>query len=306
MTFLKSSIGSGILLVSTSYFVFTLHDAVIKLLVVDVGVWQIIFFRSLTVLIACLVIGGRGFIPRVVRSPIVRPMMVRSVILLAAWVSFYTAAKSLQLAELTTIYYANPIAATLLAIPVLREKVPAVRWVAIILGFVGVVIAANPAGLTLSLPVGLALLAAILWAIGSVLLRKTAMNEKTLVQMTLTNFFFVVMTFVMAVLTWQPVDLKSGALLALVGILGGTAQATLFEAMRRAPVSVLAPFEYSSLIWAFVLGYAIWQDIPASNVAAGAALIFCAGLLIVASERLAARRYRLAQPADGSDGPAGA
>ena len=306
MTFLKSSIGSGILLVSTSYFVFTLHDAVIKLLVVDVGVWQIIFFRSLTVLIACLVIGGRGFIPRVVRSPIVRPMMVRSVILLAAWVSFYTAAKSLQLAELTTIYYANPIVATLLAIPVLREKVPAVRWVAIILGFVGVVIAADPTGLTISVPVGLALLAAILWAIGSVLLRKTAMNEKTLVQMTLTNFFFVVMTFVMAVLTWQPVDLKSGALLALVGILGGTAQATLFEAMRRAPVSVLAPFEYSSLIWAFVLGYAIWQDIPASNVAAGAALIFCAGLLIVASERLAARRYRLAQPADGSDGPTGA
>lgn len=306
MTFLKSSIGSGILLVSTSYFVFTLHDAVIKLLVVDVGVWQIIFFRSLTVLIACLVIGGRGFIPRVVRSPIVRPMMVRSVILLAAWVSFYTAAKSLQLAELTTIYYANPIVATLLAIPVLREKVPAVRWVAIILGFVGVVIAADPTGLTISVPVGLALLAAILWAIGSVLLRKTAMSEKTLVQMTLTNAFFVVMTFVMAVLTWQPVDLKSGALLALVGILGGTAQATLFEAMRRAPVSVLAPFEYSSLIWAFVLGYAIWQDIPASNVAAGAALIFCAGLLIVASERLAARRYRLAQPADGSDGPTGA
>lgn len=305
MTFLKSSIGSGILLVSTSYFVFTLHDAVIKLLVVDVGVWQIIFFRSLTVLIACLVIGGRGFIPRVVRSPIVRPMMVRSVILLAAWVSFYTAAKSLQLAELTTIYYANPIVATMLAIPVLREKVPAVRWVAIILGFVGVVIAADPTGLTISVPVGLALLAAILWAIGSVLLRKTAMSEKTLVQMTLTNAFFVVMTFVMAVLTWQPVDLKSGALLALVGILGGTAQATLFEAMRRAPVSVLAPFEYSSLIWAFVLGYAIWQDIPASNVAAGAALIFFAGLLIVASERLAARRYRLAQPADGSDGPTG-
>jgi len=305
VTFLKSSIGSGILLVSTSYFVFTLHDAVIKLLVVDVGVWQIIFFRSLTVLIACLVIGGRGFIPRVVRSPIVRPMMVRSVILLAAWVSFYTAAKSLQLAELTTIYYANPIVATMLAIPVLREKVPAVRWVAIILGFVGVVIAADPTGLTISVPVGLALLAAILWAIGSVLLRKTAMSEKTLVQMTLTNAFFVVMTFVMAVLTWQPVDLKSGALLALVGILGGTAQATLFEAMRRAPVSVLAPFEYSSLIWAFVLGYAIWQDIPASNVAAGAALIFFAGLLIVASERLAARRYRLAQPADGSDGPTG-
>ncbi len=298
---MKSSTASGILLVSTSYFVFTLHDAVIKLLVVDVSVWQIIFFRSLTILIACLVIGGRGFVGRVMRTPIIRPMAVRSIFLLTAWLSYYTAAKSLQLAELTTIYYAAPIVATLLAIPLLGEKVPAARWAAIILGFVGVVVAADPTGLTISVSVGLALLAAVLWAGASVLLRKTAMNESTLVQMTLTNGFFVLMTCVMAWYNWQPVGMRSGALLALVGLLGGTAQATLFEAMRRAPVSVLAPFEYSSLVWAFVLGYVIWQDIPASNVAAGAALIFCAGLMIVSSERLAARRYRLAKPDEAAD-----
>jgi drug/metabolite transporter (DMT)-like permease len=296
---LKSSIASGILFVSASYFLFTLHDAVIKLLVADVSVWQIIFFRSLAILIACLLIGGRGFIRRVARTSIVKPMAVRSVFLLTAWLSYYTAAKSLQLAELTTIYYAAPIVATLLAIPLLGEKVPAARWAAIILGFIGVVIAADPVGLTLSLPVGLALLAAILWAGASVLLRKTAMNESTLVQMTLTNAFFVMMTCAVAAYHWQPVSLKSGILLALVGLLGGGAQASLFEAMRRAPVSVLAPFEYSSLVWAFVLGYVIWQDIPAYNVAIGAALIFCAGLLIVSSERLAARRYRLGKP----DGP---
>jgi drug/metabolite transporter (DMT)-like permease len=300
---LKSNIASGILFVSASYFLFTLHDAVIKLLVTDVSVWQIIFFRSLAILIACVAIGRRGFVPRVARSSIRRTMAVRSVVLLAAWLSYYTAAKSLQLAELTTIYYAAPIVATLLAIPLLGEKVPAVRWVAIILGFLGVLVAANPVGLTISVPVGLALLAAILWAGASVLLRKSAMSESTLVQMTLTNACFVLMTVTVAAYHWQPVSLKSGLLLALVGLLGGGAQATLFEAMRRAPVSVLAPFEYSSLIWAFVLGYVIWQDIPAHNVAVGAALIFCAGLLIVSSERLAARRYRLAKPMPGPDEP---
>jgi drug/metabolite transporter (DMT)-like permease len=300
---LKSNIASGILFVSASYFLFTLHDAVIKLLVTDVSVWQIIFFRSLAILIACVAIGRRGFVPRVARSSIRRTMAVRSVVLLAAWLSYYTAAKSLQLAELTTIYYAAPIVATLLAIPLLGEKVPAVRWVAIILGFLGVLVAANPVGLTISVPVGLALLAAILWAGASVLLRKSAMSESTLVQMTLTNACFVLMTVAVAAYHWQPVSLKSGLLLALVGLLGGGAQATLFEAMRRAPVSMLAPFEYSSLIWAFVLGYVIWQDIPAHNVAIGAALIFCAGLLIVSSERLAARRYRLAKPMPGPDEP---
>lgn len=295
---MKSSTASGILFVSASYFVFTLHDAVVKLLVFDISVWQILFFRSATILVACLLIGGRGFIGRVARTPVMKPMAVRSIVLLAAWFSYYTAAKSLQLAELTTIYYAAPVVATLLAIPILHEKVPMPRWVAIILGFIGVIIAANPVGLTISVPVGLALLAAVLWACGSVLLRKTALNESTLVQMTLTNGFFVLMTFVMAFYYWKPVDVYSGTLLSLVGLLGGTAQASLFEAMRRAPVSVLAPFEYSSLIWAFVLGYVIWQDVPASNVAVGAILIFCAGLLIVCSERLAARRYRLGKPDD--------
>jgi drug/metabolite transporter (DMT)-like permease len=71
-----------------------------------------------------------------------------------------------------------------------------------------------------------------------------------------------------------------------VGILGGLAQYTYFEAMRRAPVSILAPFEYTSLIWAFALGFLIWGDIPSANVTTGAVLIGGAGILIIFSERL--------------------
>ena len=64
------------------------------------------------------------------------------------------------------------------------------------------------------------------------------------------------------------------------------------KGMRRAPVSVLAPFEYTSLVWAFALGYLIWSDVPGSNVFAGAALIFSAGMIISARERLGGR-FRL-------------
>jgi drug/metabolite transporter (DMT)-like permease len=76
------------------------------------------------------------------------------------------------------------------------------------------------------------------------------------------------------------------AMLLGVGVLGGLAQFTAFEAIRRAPISILAPFEYTALIWAFVLGFLIWGDIPATNVAVGAALIAAAGLLIILSEKL--------------------
>ena len=74
-------------------------------------------------------------------------------------------------------------------------------------------------------------------------------------------------------------------LLVAVGGLGGVAQYLLFEGMKRAPVSIIAPFEYTSLIWAFVLGYTIWGDVPRIEVFAGAAIIIGAGLMIVAGER---------------------
>lgn len=77
--------------------------------------------------------------------------------------------------------------------------------------------------------------------------------------------------------------------MAGTGVVAGIGQFAMFEGMRRAPVSVLAPFEYSSLVWAFVLGYLIWSDVPGSNVFAGAALIISAGMIIIASERFAGR-----------------
>jgi drug/metabolite transporter (DMT)-like permease len=285
----KNSYGFGIALVSLSYFLFSSHDAVIKLLVESVSVWQVLFFRSVTVFACCLLIGGRKNVVRAATSDIVTPMAIRSVFLIAAWISFYTAAKTLQLGELTTIYFAAPVVATLLAGPMLKEQVPASRWLAVVIGFAGVIIASNPVGLTLSLPVYLALQAACLWAFSTVLLRRTAMHETSLVQMTITNFFFVLMTALMLALEWRNVDLLKSMMLLGVGVLGGLAQFTYFEAMRRAPVSVLAPFEYTSLIWAFVLGYLIWGDIPAANVTAGALLIGGAGLLIIFGERVGRR-----------------
>jgi drug/metabolite transporter (DMT)-like permease len=282
----KNSYGLGIVLVSLSYFLFSSHDAVIKLLVQSVSVWQILFFRSVTVFVCCLVIGGRKNARRAAGSDIVKPMAIRSLFLLAAWISFYTAAKSLQLGELTTIYFAAPVVATLLAGPMLKEHVPASRWVAVAVGFAGVIIASNPVGLTLSLPAYLALQAACLWAFSTVLLRRTAMHETSLVQMTITNFFFVLLTAVMLVAEWRDVDLRTSLMLLAVGGLGGLAQYAFFEAMRRAPVSILAPFEYTSLVWAFLLGYLIWGDIPAHNVTAGAVLIGGAGLLIIFGESL--------------------
>ncbi|MDG4900740.1 MULTISPECIES: DMT family transporter [unclassified Mesorhizobium] len=280
---------AGILFTAAAYFLFSAQDASIKLLVAGMTVWQIMFFRSVTVLAACGAIGRRTLFADTVNSPIVRPMLVRSAFTLAAWLCYYNAARSLQLAELTTIYYAAPIIVTVLSVVMLGETVPLLRWAAVFVGFVGVFIACDPARLGFSVPVLLVLAAALLWGIAVVLLRKTAMQERTTIQLVLNNFYFLLFSAVPALIWWRMPDAPQLMLLMSVGALGGVAQYMLFEGMKRAPVSIVAPFEYTSLVWAFALGFAIWGDVPRTEVFTGAALIIGAGLLIVGNEHFRKR-----------------
>jgi drug/metabolite transporter (DMT)-like permease len=285
----REKVFAGILLTSLAYLLFSFQDASIKLLVAGYSVWQILFFRSVTILAGCLAVGGRQLVAQTAQSPIVKPMLLRSFIILSAWLCFYTAIEYLQLAELTTIYFAAPVIVTLLSILILGEQVPLIRWIAVLLGFAGVYVACDPAKLGLSVPVLLVLAAAFLWALSIVLLRKIALQEKTLIQLVLNNGFFLVVAGIPMLWSWQSPGLEDALLLAGVGALGGLAQFTLFEGMKRAPVSIIAPFEYTSLVWSFVLGYLIWHDVPRREVFVGAALIVGAGLLIIASEHFRKR-----------------
>jgi drug/metabolite transporter (DMT)-like permease len=286
---MKNSVSLGILLTTLAYMAFTFHDAIVKVLTVTIPVWQILFFRSLTILLGCLAYGRGALVRQTVTSPIIKPMVARSVLLLCAWLSYYSAASRLQLAEVTTLYYAAPVVGTVLAWFILKERVTPARWLAVGVGFVGVLVACNPVGLAISWPVYLALQAAVLWASAMVLLRKTSLHEKTIVQLAVSNVFFLGMTGIAVIYTWTTPSMTDLALLIATGAVAGSAQFALFEGMRQAPVSVLAPFEYTSLVWAFVLGYLIWSDIPTRNVLLGAILILAAGLIIIVSERLTRR-----------------
>ena len=288
---MHKTVSSGILLTSFAYFMFSLQDASVKWLVVGLPVWQILFMRSVTMFALCAAFGGRPLMRAARRSPVLKPLLLRNLLLLAAWLSYYNAARDLGLAELTTLYYASPVVMTILSGPILGEKVPGYRWLAVATGFAGVVVACGVAvkGLSLSLPIYLALQAAVFWAVASVLLRKTALHERTQVQVTISSGFFILFTAVALPFVWQPVSAVDLVLMVGTGIIAGIGQFAMFEGMRRAPVSVLAPFEYTSLVWAFALGYLIWSDVPGSNVFAGAVLIFSAGMIIVAMERFGGR-----------------
>lgn len=274
----------GIALTSFAYFVFSGQDAAIKLLVAGMSVWQVLFVRSATILAGCALLGGRDLYRDAIRSPIVKPMLGRSFLILAAWLCYYTAARHLQLAELTTIYFAAPVIVTILSILVLGERVPPMRWLAVLLGFAGVFIACDPARLGISLPIVLVLAAACFWALSIVLLRKIALKERTAIQLILNNGFFLVTAGLPMIWFWVTPSLAQACIMVGVGAFGGIAQFALFEGMKRAPASTIAPFEYTSLVWSFSFGYLIWGDVPRHEVFVGAALIVLAGLIIIAGE----------------------
>jgi drug/metabolite transporter (DMT)-like permease len=279
----------GIACVTASFSVFALHDAGVKWLVAGYAPLQILFVRSVVIFLICLATGRRRIVMRTIRSPIRNTLLLRAVGLLGAWLCFYTAARSLGLAELTTIYFASPLMVAALAVPILGETVTRGRWLSILVGFAGVLIACRPGDLAQASAIGLALLAALLWAGSMILIRQIALREPTLVQMLTASFAFIVMTGSAMPWFWHTPSLWESVLMAGIGALGALAQFLLIEGIRRAPASVVSPLEFTALVWSFVLGYLFWHNVPGLNVFVGAALILMSGTLIVAGEWRLAR-----------------
>ena len=279
----------GIAIAALAYALFAMHDAVIKLLVETIPVWQVLFFRSAAIFIAALAIGRRPLLERAITTPFKRALLGRGLITLTAWLCYYTAARSLPLAQLLSLYFAAPLLVTVLAIPLLGEAVTRARWSAVLVGFVGVLLASDPLGVPASLPTLMVLIAAALWGYAIILMRKIARREKSLLQMLTLNGVFLIATGTACIGTWQPPTLREWMMLLGVGIIGGLAQFCVFEAARFAPAAVQATVEYTALVWAFILGFLIWGDIPPVAVFAGAGLILLAGVLLLATERRAPR-----------------
>ncbi|WP_137389133.1 DMT family transporter [Rhodoligotrophos defluvii] len=288
----------GVLTALAAYLMFPMHDALVKWLVADYSIWQIMFFRSAVIMVLLLAWQGPGLVARSLRSPMRGFLVLRALLLIGAWSFYYSAARFLGLGELTTIYFASPILVAVLAVPLLGEAVSTRKWLAIGLGFLGVVIACRPdihVGLA---PVLMGLAAAVLWALAVIVVRMKGVLEPVSVNLAVANLGFIILGGVAMPWSWVTPDLSAGALFIVAGLVSGLGQFLIFEAIRRVPASTSAPLGFSSLIWAFMLGYLVWGDVPSLTVVAGAILIVLSGILICALEW----RSGSAAPVRGSAG----
>jgi drug/metabolite transporter (DMT)-like permease len=292
---------AGVLLALMGYSVFSVQDAIVKWLVADHAVAQIMFVRSATALLLCLMLGRRSLLIQVAASRNKRPLLLRGALILVAWFCYYSAARQLQLAELVTIYFAAPMFVTLLSVLVLGERVRWPRWLGVSLGFTGVVIACQPGRFGLSPAAGLVLFSALVWAYTNILVRQISRFESTMMQMLFSNAAFTVVCGIALPWIWMPSTPVEILLMVVLGLTGAAGQFLLFEGFRLAAASLVAPFEYVTIVWAFALSYAVWGDIPRPAVFIGAGVIAASGLVVMLGEWLPDRRGRAATAVKGAD-----
>ena len=203
----------------------------------------------------------------------------RGVIGLSTMVTAFAALTFLPLAESATIGFVAPLFSVILSALILKEPVGRHRWSAVALGFVGVLIVMRPSGGDLP-PVGLALaLAAALGVAGvTITIRTIGRTESTPTTVLWFTLFSMAATGMLLPAFGRVHDGPTWAILIALGLFGGMGQLFLTSSLRFAPVPVVVPFDYSQLLWAVLLGWALWDTHPPASTWAGAAVIVASGL----------------------------
>ena len=245
--------------------------------------WARFFFASIFAALAC---GPRLGRLAVSHSP--GKQLLRSIFLMSTTGAFNAGIRATPLATGTTIMFLSPILVTLLSIPLLGEKVGLRRWAGIVLGFLGALIVVRPGeegSLGLGGGVAFLLLAAFLNA-SYQLLTRGVRDDDPMTSLLYTAAAGAVVSSAILPWFWQTPALADWPLFVASGLAGALGHLCLIRAFRAAPASVVAPFSYSSLIWATLFGFLIWGDWPDSWTWVGASLIVGSGLYIYHRERV--------------------
>ncbi len=285
-------VSQGVALALFAGLAFTISFALIKRLGPEMPTTQIMLFR--------MSFGLLPLLPLLLRAP---PGILRTkrpfghLYRIAAggcsMFLVYWAAARMPLAELAATQFTMPLFLTVLSVPLLGEAVGWRRATATVVGFGGVLIMLNPAaggfgGLGVAYAVAIA--AAFLYAIAVIAMRQLGRTEPAL--RTTIYFSLVAATAggVGCLFDWVDPTPEQWALLIGTGLVGGLGQYALVSAYARAPATIVAPFDYSQLVWAAALGFLVWNEVPTSNVFFGAAVLTGAGLYIFRREARLSRR----------------
>jgi drug/metabolite transporter (DMT)-like permease len=282
----------GVAFKVVSALVFTMMGALIKLVGESFPTGEIVFFRSFFALVPLAAfLSVQGELATAIRTT--RPLghFLRGGIGVIAMFLNFAGIARLPLADATAIFYAAPIFTVALAALILKERVRIYRWSAVTIGFCGVVLTLlphlgeGPSSGRESLGAVFSLSAAVIAAFAMIQVRRLTETERTgaiVLYFSLVSALFGLLTLPFG---WVFPNGTEFAIMVAIGVLGGVAQICLTQSYRLGDASLIAPFEYSSMLFALAIGYVVFGEVPVTLVLAGAAITIGAGIFVILRER---------------------
>ncbi len=259
-------------------------DAVAKHLVSSYPVIQVVWARFIFhLLLAAMILGPRfGFFARSA-NPLLQ--IVRSILLLATTLLFFFGVRLLPRADASAIMFTSPILLSILAIPVLGEKVGPYRWAAIFVAFLGALVVVRPGTGVMGVGALFLLGCSFCNAFYQLITRKLRGTDEARTTLLYTALAGTVGASLAVPLVWTPIAAGDWPLFAALGVFGCLGHFTLIKAFQSAPATVVAPFSYASIIWAILYGFLFFGDLPDFWTLVGASIIAAGGLYILHREQ---------------------
>jgi drug/metabolite transporter (DMT)-like permease len=286
----------GIYYVIASVFIFAVVNAVVKWLVADYPVTEVVFFRCVFALVPCVVLvithGGWASL----RTRRLRDHALRAGSQFLGMVAIFTAFGMMPLADAVAIQFASPLFLTVLSIFLLGERVGIHRWSAVLVGFVGVLIMVQPGPGLFASGAIFALANALISASVTIAMRRMSVTESSTTLVVWQGVFTTLLSVCLLPFGWVTPNLPDLALLVGAGTLSGVGQYCWTQAFRFAPAAVAAPFSYLSMIWAVGFGFVLWGDVPTPALLAGGVVVAGSGLYILYRETVRRRQAQSSAP----------
>ena len=279
----------GALYAIAGFAVFSTHDVVIKSLGGTYAPFQILFFSALLGFPLATLMMMSDRTPGTLRP--VHPwwVAIRTAAAILTGVSAFYAFSVLPLAQVYAFIFAAPLLITVLSIPILGEKVGMHRWAAVALGLVGVLIVLRPGAEPLTLGHIAGITAACGSALSSVIARKIGSEERTAVMMLYPMMANVALMGMILPFVYVPMPIEHLGGLAVVAAFGFVGATCIIFAYRAGDAAIVAPMQYSQIVWAAIYGYLFFDEVPDTATWVGVAVIIAAGLYVVLREALGGR-----------------
>jgi len=288
----EDHIGRGILFAIATFAFFSTADAVVKLLSSGYSVIQIYFVTALfgAIPIAGLVWFSGRPITVIPRFP--KKVALRTLLLVIDNFGAYLAFSLLPLANAYTLIFAGPLIVTALSPFLLGEAVGRHRWSAVVVGFIGIIVVLRPGMAPLDIGYLGALGAACAFGLALIITRQIGGRESDSAMLVWMILGKIVISGIAVPFSFTPMPMTDLGLMALAGLLAGTAHIFVVQAFKQAPPATVAPFQYTQMLWAVLYGYLIFGDLPDAFVLAGLTLVTGSGLYILWREQVVRHRQK--------------